>query len=184
MGAVRGNITDVMTIMRIIVNASRKPGRKPPMYSRPMDSSTSTPKMIRPMLGGIRMPRVPPAAREPMTRRSLYPRCRKDGSETRLMVAEVATLEPEHAANTAQEAMLVCSSPPGRNTSQRESAPYIRSPMPERSISSPISRKRGTATRMKLVLLSHALFPRMFHSGASENACIITRDSTPSAPAT
>ena len=100
------------------------------------------------------------------------------------MVAEVATLEPEQAANTAQEAMLVCSRPPGRNTSQRDSAPYIRSPIPERSISSPISRNSGTATRMKLVLLSQALLPRMFHRGASENACIITRDSTPSAPAT
>ena len=100
------------------------------------------------------------------------------------MVAEVATLEPEQAAKTAQDAMLVCSRPPGRKTSQRDSAPYMRSPMPERSISSPMSRNSGTATRMKLVLLSQALLPRMFHSGASENICIITRDSTPSAPAT
>ena len=34
------------------------------------------------------------------------------------------------------------------------------------------------------MLLSHALLPRMFHSGASENACIITSESTPRAPAT
>ena len=100
------------------------------------------------------------------------------------MVAEVATLEPEHAANTAQDAMLVCSRPPGRNTNHRDSAPYMRSPMPERSINSPISRNSGTATRMKFVLLSQALFPRMFHSGASENICIITSESTPRAPAT
>ena len=100
------------------------------------------------------------------------------------MVAEVATLEPEQAANTAHDAMFVCSRPPGRNTSHRDRAAYIRSPIPERSISSPISRNSGTATRIKFVLLSHALLPRMFHSGASENASIITSDSTPSAPAT
>ena len=70
-GAVRGMITDVTIIISIIVNASRNPGRKPPMYSLPIDSSTSTPKMISPMLGGIRMPNVPPAASEPITSRSL-----------------------------------------------------------------------------------------------------------------
>ena len=62
---------EVTTIITIIVNASRKPGRNPPIYSRPMDSSTSTPKIISPMLGGIRIPSVPPAASDPITSRSL-----------------------------------------------------------------------------------------------------------------
>ena len=114
------------------------------------------------------MPRVPPAAKEPITSRSLYPRDRKVGSDTRLIVAEVATLEPEQAANIAQEAMLVWINPPGKNDIHRETALYILSPIPLRSISSPIKRKSGTAIRMKFVLVSHALLPIMFHNGASE----------------
>jgi hypothetical protein len=39
--------------------------------------------------------------------RSEYPLWRKLGRDTRLMVAEVATLEPEQAAKMAQETMLV-----------------------------------------------------------------------------
>ena len=84
----------------------RNPGKNPPMYSRPIDSSTSTPKIINPMLGGIKMPKVPPAASDPITNRSLYPRCRNDGSDTRLMVAGGGHAGTEQAAKTAQDAMF------------------------------------------------------------------------------
>ena len=100
------------------------------------------------------------------------------------MVADVATLEPEQAAKMAQEAILVWISPPGRKEIQRETAPYIFSPMPLRSINSPIKRNSGTAIKMKFVFVSHALFPMMFQRGASEKTYIKTSDKTPRAPAT
>ena len=95
------------------------------------------------------------------------------------MVADVATLEPEQAAKTAHETMLVWINPPGRNHSQREIVAYMRSPIPLRFISSPISMKTGTATKMKLVFPSHALLAMMFHSGASEKNHIIISDKSP-----
>ena len=74
-------------------------------------------------------------------------------------------LEPEQAANRAEDTTFVWISPPGRNHIQREMAEYIRSPMPERFISSPIRMKSGTATRTKLVFTSQALADMMFHNG-------------------
>ncbi len=59
------------------------------------------------------------------------------------MVAAVATDEPEVAANSALQPTLVCSSPPGSRPSQAASAPNMRSAMPERSSSSPISTNSG-----------------------------------------
>ena len=53
------------------------------------------------------MPSVPPAANEPITMRSEYSRRRKEGNDARLMVADVATLDPEQAAKMAQDTMLV-----------------------------------------------------------------------------
>ena len=71
LGAIDGNRIAAPIIIIIIMAASMKPGMNPARYSRPMDSSTSTPYTISPMLGGINMPRVPPAARDPITSLSL-----------------------------------------------------------------------------------------------------------------
>ena len=70
LGAISRQANARMAIITTNVVASRSPGRRPAMYSRPIDSSASTPYRIRPMLGGISMPSVPPAAREPTTMRS------------------------------------------------------------------------------------------------------------------
>lgn len=67
-------------------------------------------------------------------------------------VAAVAMDAPEVAANSVQAPMLECISPPGSQLSQCDSAPYIRSAMPERSRISPIRMNSGMATRMKSVL--------------------------------
>ena len=79
------------------------------------------------------MPRVPPAASDPTTSRSLYPRVWNVGRATRLMVAAVEILDPEQAAKMAQETMLVWSNPPGIGATQRSRARYMRSAMPLRS---------------------------------------------------
>ena len=84
----------------------------------------------------------------------------------------------------AEETMLVCIRPPGRNHIQREITEYIRSPMPERFISSPMSRKRGTATRMNPVFTSKALLAMMFHRAGLPKKKSMMRERQPNAPAT
>src|SRR3546814_10619143 len=67
------------------------------------------------------------------------------------MVAAVATLDPETAANIVQVPMLECIRPPGSQDSHWLMAPYMRSAMPDRSSSSPSSTNSGIANRMKSV---------------------------------
>jgi hypothetical protein len=47
---------------------SISPGMMPAMNSRPIEVSLAMPYRIMVMLGGIRMPRVPPAAMAPVAR--------------------------------------------------------------------------------------------------------------------
>jgi len=63
------------------------------------------------------------------------------------LVGSMATDDPEVAANSAQQPMLVWRSPPGNRASQADSAMYMRSAMPERSSSSPSSTNRGIEVR-------------------------------------
>ena len=100
------------------------------------------------------------------------------------MVAAVATLEPEQAANKAQEAMLVCNSPPGISATQRERAVYISSARPLRSTSSPIMIKRGMANHVQSLYVPHALVAIWFHRGASVKKYVRIKDVTPMAAAT
>ena len=84
------------------------------------------------------------------------------------MVAAVATLDPEVAANIAQAAMLECIRPPGSQGSHSTSALYIRSAMPERSRISPSSTKNGIATSRKLFDVSQTISPMASDSGSFE----------------
>ena len=79
----------------------------------------------------------------------------------------------------AQDTMLVWIRPPGRKKIHLDIAEYIFSPIPLRFINSPIKMNRGTATRMKLVFDSHALFAMMFQRGASEKNHMMTRERHP-----
>ena len=100
------------------------------------------------------------------------------------MVADVATLEPQQAEKMAHETTLVWIRPPGRNHNQRAITAYMRSPMPERFISSPMRMNSGIATRIKPVVPSQALLAMMFQSGASEKKYMMIRDRHPRAAAT
>jgi hypothetical protein len=84
------------------------------------------------------------------------------------IVAAVATLEPEVAANIAQAAIFECISPPGSHGTQSTSALYMRSAMPERSRISPSSTKNGIATSRKLFDVPHAISPIASESGSLE----------------
>jgi hypothetical protein len=84
------------------------------------------------------------------------------------MVAAVATLEPEVAANIAQAAMLECIRPPGSQGTHSTSALYMRSAVPERSRISPSSTKKGIATSRKLFDVAHAISPSASESGSLE----------------
>ena len=81
------------------------------------------------------------------------------------MVAAVAALEPELAANIAQAAMLVCMSPPGSQLTHASRARYMRSETPDRKSSSPMRMNSGAATRMKLVLTDHDICPKVPSQG-------------------
>ena len=84
------------------------------------------------------------------------------------MVAAVATLEPEVAANMAQAAMLECIRPPGSHGTHSTSALYMRSAMPDRSRISPSSTKNGIATSRKLFEVPQAISPIASESGSLE----------------
>ena len=84
------------------------------------------------------------------------------------MVAAVATLEPEVAANMAQAAILECIRPPGSHGIHNTSALYIRSAMPERNKISPSSTKNGIATSRKLFEVAQLISPMASDSGSFE----------------
>ena len=115
--------------------------------------------MIMGTEGGIRMPRVPPAAMEPMMSGRPYPRRSISGMAIIPMVAAVATLEPDTAAKMAHEKMLATASPPGRKPTQRATAVKRPLPMPEWSRIPLMKTKRGTAMKEKLVALVQAIDP-------------------------
>ena len=84
------------------------------------------------------------------------------------IVAAVATLEPDVAANIAQAAMFECISPPGSHGIHSTSALYIRSAMPERSSTSPSRTKNGIATSRKLFDVAQLISPMASVSGSLE----------------
>ncbi len=85
---------------------------------------------MRLMDGGISIPSVPPAAIEPAKRLSPYPYFLAWGSATVVMVAAVATLDPEVAANMADVPIFACIRPPGNQESHLSNALYVRSAIP------------------------------------------------------
>ena len=87
--------------------------------------------------GGIRMPRVPPAASVPRNSGSLYLCLSISPIATTPIVAAVATLDPDTEPNSAQEPMLECIRPPGSHDSHCTRAAYMRSAVPLRSRISP-----------------------------------------------
>src|SRR5918999_4041260 len=103
---------------------------------------------------------------------------------TEPMVAAVAALDPETAANIAQAAILECRSPLGNGPSQAEIVRYMRSEMPLRTRISPIMMKSGTATSTKLLFVFQAICPSISHSGRSEKTYMRKTPTSPRAAAT
>ncbi|OQC74179.1 MAG: hypothetical protein BWX45_00059 [Deltaproteobacteria bacterium ADurb.Bin002] len=66
------------------------------------------------VLGGIRIPRLPPAATTPVASAGSYWYFFISGSATEAMVAAVALVEPQTAEKPAQAPMVAMASPPGR----------------------------------------------------------------------
>jgi len=66
------------------------------------------------VLGGIRIPRLPPAATTPVASAGSYRYFFISGSATEAIVAAVALVDPQIAENPAQAPIVATASPPGR----------------------------------------------------------------------
>src|SRR6056300_87652 len=126
--------------------ASNIPGTIPARYNSGTDVSVSKPYKTSAIDGGIRIPKVPPAATDPRNSDSLYPFFSISGYETVPTVAAVATLEPEVAAKIALEAIFACIKPPGSQDIHFVTAAYILCETPDRRMISPNKMNIGTAT--------------------------------------
>ena len=82
------------------------------------DSSVTKPYTIIGKLGGIKIPKVPPAAKSPYTKFLLYPLLIISGIATTPIVAAVATETPDIAANIPQETIVATANPPGQCPTQ------------------------------------------------------------------
>ncbi len=80
--------------------------------------------MINAALGGMRMPKVPPAAIVPAARLSAYLYLRIDGMATFAIVATVASELPDTAANPPLAAIVAMARPPRWCPSQASAASY------------------------------------------------------------
>ena len=100
------------------------------------------------------------------------------------MVAAVAAVDPDIAANAAQVAMFACMRPPGSQRNQAVKQRYMRSVRPPRSSSSPMRMNIGTATSTFVVPTFHAIRPVISHSGRSLKKVISPSAMTPRTAAT
>ena len=76
--------------------------------------SVRIPYKINTELGGIRIPRVPPAAMQPVAKASEYFNFCISGRAMVPNMAAVASEDPEMAAKQAQAPTVAMDSPPGR----------------------------------------------------------------------
>ena len=90
-----------------------RPGTMPAMNSFAMDSSVMPEKMMKGILGGMRIPMLPPAAIHPVARLSEYLFLFISGRDMVPMVMFVARLDPVTAANPAQPPTVAMAKPPG-----------------------------------------------------------------------
>ena len=116
----------------------------PAMNMSPMDCPVMMPYSTMTVLGGMRMPNVPPAAMQPVARVLAYLNFRISGMATTPMVTAQATEEPQMAAKPPQAAMVATASPPFRRPSQVFTQAKSSSLMPDLKAKLPMSRKRQT----------------------------------------
>jgi len=90
-----------------------RPGMIPPAKRAPTEVWAREPKTMRDILGGMRIPSVPPAARDPRESFESYPLFSRAGMAMVPMVAAVAGEEPQMAAKREQLTTFEWSNPPG-----------------------------------------------------------------------
>ena len=90
------------------------PGPIPARNKDITDSSVTKPYTIIGKLGGIKIPKVPPAAKSPYTKFLLYPLLIISGIATTPIVAAVATETPDIAEKIPQDIIVATANPPGQ----------------------------------------------------------------------
>lgn len=100
------------------------------------------------------------------------------------MVAAVAALEPQVAANNADAPTFECISPPGSQPSQAVMESYILSARPDRSSTSPSMTNSGTLSRTKPLDDVQPTSARARLSGKFEYSASRVRPMIPSVAAT
>ena len=99
---------------------------------------------MKPVLGGMRMPSVPPAARVAQLKPGSYFFARISGRATEDMVTAVAMESPDTAAKPAHPETVATASPPGRRPSHTLAVLNRSRLMPEYMASSPMRMNMGT----------------------------------------
>ena len=129
-GAMPGHTLHQITTVMMPKPAWSMPGRIPAENSALTELVVSTAYRIIGVLGGIKIPNVPPKAIDPVDRRASYPSLRISGKETAPMVAQVAGVEPQMAPKPAQAAIVAQAKLPGT----RESHFLVKSNKPDDSL--------------------------------------------------
>src|SRR6056297_4186250 len=93
--------------------------------------------------GGIKIPRVPPAARVAVEKPPEYPLRRNSGSATRLIVAAVASDDPQIAPKPAHAPTAAMATPPLRWPSQDSAALNKADDRPDSVANWPINKNIG-----------------------------------------
>lgn len=144
------------------------PGTMPARNSLVMDTLAATPKMMKPMEGGITGAMMPPAAISPAERPTSYPAARIMGMSSAASAAVSATAEPDSdammmAAMTATEAK-----PPRKCPTQAMARFTMRRLSPPAFMNSPANKKNGTASNGKLSAPSTKRCARIWLSKAGK----------------
>jgi len=97
---------------RIYSPERSSPGNMAPANNFPTEISAIGPYMTSMMLGGMRMPRVPPAATAPAESDLSYPLATIGAMAMIPIVVTEAAMTPVQAANTVATTITVMASPP------------------------------------------------------------------------
>ncbi len=161
-------IKEYIKIKVINNNDNKIPGTNPAINSFGIELLVRNPYTIKLIEGGIKIPNVPPAAIVPANRPGLYPYFSLCGIATVVMVAAVATEEPEIDEKIAEDAIFACNNPPGNQESHFCKAKYIFFAIPEWRSISPKSTKNGMESSRKSVLALQVTSPIDSKMGKSD----------------
>src|SRR5699024_10954177 len=122
-GPYPGLTATITTMVKHKRRASTMPGIKPAISNLPIDSSVRAPYRIISVLGGINIPRPPPATIEPDTSFWSYLVSSISFDATTPIVPVVARLDPDEAAKNAEATTDETARPPRMRPNQARIAP-------------------------------------------------------------